>query len=187
MGCVQSKTNEVVNPNVVVKEDPATTTKPKEEILPITEEAPAIESEKVDEATKEEPTVETSTHALQFFPGEVTFNENGIPFYNFDGSNPADPSQDVHICKRYSEFKNMHAEISKLMASEKNVAPDQQDKFQTYPALPSMPKANAITYLLGRGNQHVVNEREARFVKVLNAISRHPIAFQSKTFTDFIT
>ncbi|RLN69092.1 hypothetical protein BBJ29_007462 [Phytophthora kernoviae] len=203
MGCSQSKTNEheVVNPNDAVGEgtdtvvaqqtvtiEGAATTKVEEEVPTTTEETLVNESEEVDVATKEEPTVEVKTpiHAFQFVPGEISFDEYGVAFYNFDGSNPAEPSQDIHVCKRYSEFKDMRAEISKLMASEKNVAPDQQDKFQTYPALPSMPKANAVTYLLGRGNKKVVNEREAQFVKILNAISRHPIAFQSKTFTDFI-
>ncbi|CAI5747045.1 unnamed protein product [Peronospora destructor] len=107
-------------------------------------------------------------------------NEYGIAFYNFDGSNPTDPSQEVHVCKRYSEFKRMYAEISKLMASEDQV------KFQTCPTLPSMPRANAVTFVLGHGNQDVVKEREAQFVKILNAIAAHPIAFQSKPFTEFI-
>ncbi|RQM12478.1 hypothetical protein DD237_004764 [Peronospora effusa] len=122
--------------------------------------------------------VKTFDFALQFVPGEVSTNEYGIAFYNFDGSNPADPNQEVHVCKRYSEFKRMHAEISKLMASE------DQFKFQTCPTLPSMPRANAVTFVLGRGNQNVVKEREAQFVKILNAVAAHPTAFQSKSFTE---
>ncbi|GMF21115.1 unnamed protein product [Phytophthora lilii] len=193
MGCTQSKTNEqeVVDPNVDVTiaavelpvEQNATTDQTEN---PVTETKNA-EVEVQQALAKEEPTVEVKTpdFALQFVPGEVSFNEYGVAFYNFDGSNPVDPSQEVHVCKRYSEFKAMHAEISKLMASEKNVKSSDQDKFQTYPALPSMPRANAVTYVLGRGNQNVVKEREAQFVKILNAIVRHPIAFQSKTFTEF--
>ncbi|KAG7391994.1 hypothetical protein PHYPSEUDO_002700 [Phytophthora pseudosyringae] len=190
MGCTQSKTNEqeVVDPNVAqvevsapVGEENVTTDKTETE-----NEAP-VEAAEEPTPTMDVPTVEVKTHdfALRFVPGEVSTNEYGVAFYNFDGSNPADPSQEVHVCKRYSEFKDMHAEISKLMASEKNVKPGDEDKFQTYPALPSMPRANAVTYLLGRGNQKLVEEREAQFVKILNAIATHPIAFQSKTFTEF--
>ena len=124
--------------------------------------------------------VKTFDFALQFVPGEVSINEYGIAFYNFDGSNPADPSQEVHVCKRYSEFKRMYTKIAKLMASEDQV------KFQTCSPLPSMPRANVVTFVLGRGNQDVVKEREAQFVKLLNAIVAHPVACQSKHFTEFI-
>eukprot|EP00644_Phytophthora_capsici_P008658 jgi/Phyca11/566237/estExt2_Genewise1.C_PHYCAscaffold_200359 len=177
MGCTQSKTNEqdVVDPNVTQSENQ-------------TKAAETVEAEAEPTPVMENPTVEVKTRdfALRFVPGQVCINEYGVAFYNFDGSNPADPSVEVHVCKRYSEFKDMHAAISKLMASEKNVKPEDQDKFQTYPALPRMPRADAVTYLLGRGNQHVVKEREQQFVKILNAIASHPIAFQSKTFSDFM-
>lgn len=129
----------------------------------------------------------TSGFALRFLPGEVCINEYGVAFYNFDGSNPADPTQENHVCKRYSEFKKMHAVISKLMSSENNLRIKDEDKFQTYPSLPPMPRANAVTCLLGRGNEKVVKEREEQFVKILNAIAAHPIAFQNKTFTNFIS
>ena len=124
--------------------------------------------------------------ALRFLPGEVCIDENGIAFYNFDGSNPADPSQEIHVCKRYSEFKKMHAVISKVMSSENILRAKNEDTFQPYPSLPPMPRANAVTCLLGRGNEKVVKEREEQFVKILNAIAAHPIAFQNKTFTNFI-
>ncbi|ETI56865.1 hypothetical protein L917_00654 [Phytophthora nicotianae] len=180
MGCSQSKTNEqeVIDPNI----------SQAEENVPFDKAAPVEVVETEPTSIKEASTVEVKNpdFATRFVPGEVSINEYGVAFYNFDGSNPADPSQEIHLCKRYSEFKDMHEEISKLMASEKNVKPEDQDKFQTYPALPSMPRANVVTYLLGRGNQKVVNEREAQFVKILNAIAAHPIAFQSKTFTEFM-
>ncbi|KAK1929804.1 hypothetical protein P3T76_014650 [Phytophthora citrophthora] len=200
MGCTQSKTNEqdVVDPNVAqvevlapvveqqVDENVSTDTTESENQTPATE---TVEAEAEPTPVMENSTVEVKTRdfALRFVPGEVSINEYGVAFYNFDGSNPADPSVEVHVCKRYSEFKDMHAAISKLMASEKNVKPGDQDKFQTYPALPRMPRADAVTYLLGRGNQHVVKEREQQFVKILNAVASHPIAFQSKTFSDFMT
>ncbi|KAE9321019.1 hypothetical protein PF008_g17909 [Phytophthora fragariae] len=184
MGCAQSKTNEqeVVDPNVA---DFTVT----EVELPIANVTTDKQAQINHEVAKEDPAVEVKTpdFALQFVPGEVSINEYGVAFYNFNGSNPTDPSLEMHVCKRFSEFKHMHAEISKLMASEKNVKAEDLDKFQTYPALPSMPPSNAITYVLGRGNPKVVKERETKFVKILNAIAKHPIAAHSKAFTDFMT
>ncbi|OWZ10275.1 hypothetical protein PHMEG_00016899 [Phytophthora megakarya] len=193
MGCTQSKTNEqeVVNPNVdevevsIQSVEENNTTERNETRG---DAAETVEAETEPTPVMENPivVVKSFDFALQFVPGEISINEYGVAFYNFDGSNSANSSQDVHVCKRYSEFKDMHAEISKLMVSEKNVKTSDQDKFQTYPALPSMPPANAITYMLGRGNQKVVKQREVQFVKVLNAIAKHPIAFQSKAFMEFI-
>ncbi|CEG45125.1 Phox homologous domain [Plasmopara halstedii] len=192
MGCNQSKTNEHdVNVSSTAQlsisksevfEKNVTTNGVQPSIAP-------SEAESEPALTANEAVVKTKIQdfALQFHPGEVCINEYGVAFYNFDGSNPADPSQEFHVSKRYSEFKIMHAAISKLMASEKNVKVKDQDKFQTYPALPSMPRANAVTYLLGRGDQNVVKEREDQFVKILNAIAAHPIAFKSETFKDFLT
>ncbi|GMF45171.1 unnamed protein product [Phytophthora fragariaefolia] len=183
MGCTQSKTNEpeVVDPNVEASD-------PNVADFTVSPVQLPVATTDNQEAAKEEAAVEVKTpdFALKFVPGEVSINEYGTAFYNFDGSNPADPSVEMHVCKRYSEFRDMHAEISKLMASEKNVKPEDQDKFQTYPALPAMPPANAITYVLGRGNPKVVKEREAQFLNILNAIAKHPIAAQSKTFTEFV-
>ncbi|CAI5728215.1 unnamed protein product [Hyaloperonospora brassicae] len=115
---------------------------------------------------------------LQFVPGEVSVNEYGVAFYNFDGYNPADSHQDIHVCKRYSEFKRMYTEISALVL--------RANKFQMYPSLPPMPPANAVTFVLGRGHENVVRAREAQFVKILNAMAAHPVASQSDSFTQFI-
>ncbi|KAL3658478.1 hypothetical protein V7S43_016610 [Phytophthora oleae] len=201
MGCTQSKTNEqeVVDPNVaqvkflapVVQQqidENVLTDKTESENQTPDEVTETVEAEAEPTPVMENSTVEVKTpdFALRFVPGQVSTNEYGVAFYNFNGSNPADPSLEVHVCKRFSEFKDMHAAISKLMASEKNVKPEDQDKFQTYLALPRMPRADAVTYMLGRGNRHVVKEREQQFVKILNAIASHPIAFQSKTFSDFM-
>lgn len=189
MGCTQSKTNaqEVVDPNIAaVEATDAVMQHVEENVTAAKTEAVEVETEPAPVIVTPAVEVKTRDFTLRFVPGEVSINEYGVAFYNFDGSNPADPSQEMHVCKRYSEFKNMHAQVSKLMASEKNVKAEDQDKFQTYPALPSMPRANAITYMLGRGNQKVVTEREVQFVKILNAVAAHPIALQSKAFTEFI-
>jgi hypothetical protein len=191
MGCAQSRTNEqeVINPSEVPVEVNAVVVEPNvtADVVETSEKAPA-EADPEHAPAMEAPTVEVETpgSALKFVPGEVSINEYGVAYYNFDAYSPADPSQELHVCKRYSEFKDMHTEIAKLMASEKNVRPEDQDKFQTYHALPSMPRANAITYVLGRGNPKVVKEREAQFVKILNAIAHHPIALRSDAFQAFL-
>ncbi|KAL4173085.1 hypothetical protein KRP22_008241 [Phytophthora ramorum] len=195
MGCTQSKTNEVVDPiDTSVESTVAPIEISADEVsADVTEQAPveaaeSVEAEAEPASVKQEPTVEVRTpdSILEFVSGEVSVNEYGVAFYNFDGINLADPSKELHVCKRFSEFKDMHAAMSKLMASEKNVKTEDQDKFQTYPALPAMPRANAVTYVLGRGNQGVVKEREVQFVRILNAIARHPIAVQSRAFNDFL-
>uniref|UniRef100_K3XBN0 PX domain-containing protein n=1 Tax=Globisporangium ultimum (strain ATCC 200006 / CBS 805.95 / DAOM BR144) TaxID=431595 RepID=K3XBN0_GLOUD len=69
------------------------------------------------------------------------------------------------------------------MANEANVAPEHQDKFQTYPALPALPKTSLFK---GRSNKKQTEEREAQFLKILNAIARHPIAVESPKFKTFL-
>lgn len=180
MGCTQSKIcNRILNeaPDAVAEQHirknitTARTESVKSETLVVV--PPAVD-------------VKTPAFALQFVPGEVSTNEYGIAFYNFDGSNPSNPSQEVHVCKRYSEIKRMYTKISKLVTSEENVRAEDNSRFQPYLTLPSMPRANAITFVLGRGNADVVKEREAQFVKILNAIAAHPGASKSKHFTEFI-
>ncbi|KAL3658477.1 hypothetical protein V7S43_016609 [Phytophthora oleae] len=117
---------------------------------------------------------------------KVVADEDGIMFYHFCGTSAQDPTIEVRIAKRFSEFKTMHAEISELMANERNVPADQQYLFETHPTLPEMPKANAWTYFRGRYNDNVLEEREEQFSRILNAISRHPIAYKSPPFTKFL-
>ncbi|KAK1929805.1 hypothetical protein P3T76_014651 [Phytophthora citrophthora] len=123
---------------------------------------------------------------ITFSVVKVVADEDGAMFYHFCGTSAQDPTNEVRIAKRYSEFKTMHAEISELMANERNVPVAQQYLFETHPALPEMPKANAWTYLRGRYNDNVLEEREEQFTKILNAISRHPIAYKSPQFTKFL-
>ncbi|CAH0481956.1 unnamed protein product [Peronospora belbahrii] len=181
MGCTQSKTS------CHFPAEASTAAVENHVGLSVTEaKAELIKNETVVVVSPSVNVKKTPDFAFKFVPGEVSTNEYGIAFYNFDGYNPANPSQEVHVCKRYSEFKRMYAKISELVASEENVKVEDKVTFQAYPALPSMPRANVVTFVLGRGNQDVVKEREAQFVKILNAIAAHPIAFQSKPFTDFI-
>ncbi|KAG6615565.1 Phox homologous domain [Phytophthora cinnamomi] len=123
---------------------------------------------------------------LMFSVTKVVANEDGAILYVFSGTTAEDPTDEVVISKRYSQFKAMHAQISELMARERNVPLTQQHLFATHPALPEMPKANAWTYVRGSYSDRVLEEREEQFTRILNAIARHPVAFKSKTFTDFL-
>ncbi|GMF45170.1 unnamed protein product [Phytophthora fragariaefolia] len=123
---------------------------------------------------------------MVFSVAKVISNEEGAVLYVFSGTAAEDPTNEVVISKRYTDFKTMHAKISELMANERNVPFDQQHMFATHPALPEMPKGNAWTYVLGRYSERVLEEREEQFTRILNAISRHPVAYKSKTFTDFL-
>ncbi|KAG6961057.1 hypothetical protein JG688_00009295 [Phytophthora aleatoria] len=118
-----------------------------------------------------------------FYVVKVVANEDGVMFYHFCGTSAKEPTNKVRIAKRYSDFKALHAEISELMASERNVPAAQQHLFET---LPEMPKANAWTYLRGRYNETVLQEREEQFTRILNAISRHPVAYKNQPFTKFL-
>uniref|UniRef100_H3GVN7 PX domain-containing protein n=1 Tax=Phytophthora ramorum TaxID=164328 RepID=H3GVN7_PHYRM len=117
---------------------------------------------------------------------KVVADNDGVMFYHFSGTSAEDPINEVRIAKRYSDFKSLHFEISELMANERNVPPAQQYLFETHPALPELPSANVWTYLRGRSNEKLLEEREEQFTRILNAISRHPVAFQSQPFTNFL-
>lgn len=166
---------------------------PEPEVTPV--EA-AVEEEAADnnkeERTTEEVETEVEAHAdnqgesvLQFAAAGVTVDDKGVAFYQFEGTNASDPALTVVLSKRYSEFKALYPELAKLMASESNVPASQTDKFETYPALPALPKGNAATYFR-RSSGKLLHEREAQFVAILNAAARHPIAASSDKFQAFL-
>ncbi|KAI9987137.1 hypothetical protein PInf_023012 [Phytophthora infestans] len=123
---------------------------------------------------------------INFYVVKVIADMDGVMFYHFCGTSAKDPTNEVRIAKRYSDFKTLHAEISELMASERNVPAAQQYLLEDQPELPEMPKANAWTYLRGHFNETVLGEREEQFTRILNAISRHPVAYKSQHFTEFL-
>ncbi|KAE8881832.1 hypothetical protein PF005_g20961 [Phytophthora fragariae] len=123
---------------------------------------------------------------MTFSVTKVIANEDDAILYVFSGTTADDPTNEVVISKRYSDFKAMHSQVSELMAKERNVPLTQQHLFTTHPALPEMPKANAWTYVRGCYSDRVLEEREQQFTRILNAIARHPVAFRSKPFTDFL-
>ncbi|CAH0481955.1 unnamed protein product [Peronospora belbahrii] len=117
---------------------------------------------------------------------KVVVNDDGVMFYHFIGSSAKDPTFQLHIAKRYTEFKTLHEEISKLMVSERMVAAAQQQLNDMQPVLPEMPKADVWTYLRGRFSNRILEEREEQFTRILNAIARHSVAFRSTSFTTFL-
>lgn len=157
----------------VVAEEPAAVAVVEEvlavEIEPETEVAPAVD--------------ETKASGLVFVSAGVTFGDKGVAYYNFNATNAEDPAQDVKISKRFNDFKTLHAEIATIMANEANVAPEHQDKFKTYPALPALPKTSLFR---GRSNKKQTEDRDAQFLKILNAIAKHPIAVESSKFKAFL-
>ncbi|KAG2532137.1 hypothetical protein BBO99_00000495 [Phytophthora kernoviae] len=157
----------------------------EEETAHVAEESPVEEEASVgEEAPVEAPTEEPKSEVaavvekpnddvLTFTADEVTFNK-GIAFYNYDGSNPQDPANDVHVSKRYSEFKALYAQLETLLAD------NQDDKSAQLPALPK------ASVLRRRNNKQMIEERKAQFTALLNAIARHPVASKSEAFANFL-
>ncbi|RLN89380.1 hypothetical protein BBJ28_00006062 [Nothophytophthora sp. Chile5] len=144
--------DEVAEEYTVVEEEP-------------TAEEPPVESEVEVAEVGEKSAVPGST--FSFVAEKVTF-QLGIAFYNFDGSNGEEPAKAVHLSKRYSDFKVLHAKMAKLMDGS---------------ALPALP---LTSFLQGRNDPALLEEREAMFVKMLNTIAQHPAGSRSDTFAAFL-
>ncbi|CAI5701470.1 unnamed protein product [Peronospora effusa] len=128
-----------------------------------------------------------SSGTITFSVVKVVADNDGVMFYHFHGSSVEDPINQLHIAKRYTDFKTLHAEMSKVMAKEGIVPVASPDLFNNaQPALPEMPKADMWTNLHGNYNDEILEEREEQFTRILNAITRHPAAFQSTSFSNFL-
>jgi hypothetical protein len=144
--------------------------------------------------TAAEPEIETTPAAEEESAPEPTVSfvaagattEQNVVFYQFTVVNKEDPAKETTIRKRFNDFKVLHAEVAKLMASATNVPASQGAKFATYPALPPLPKSGMTTVLLGRKNKNLTADREAQFTNILNAIARHPVAFESDAVKSFL-
>ncbi|EEY60636.1 uncharacterized protein PITG_13373 [Phytophthora infestans T30-4] len=157
---------------------------PVEEETPV--EAPVEEAIPVEEVTPvEEPKSEviaapisevkpTTEGTLTFKAEDVAFNEKGVAYYNFDGSDSSNPANDVHVSKRYSEFKALHAQLTQQLA-------DNQDEKSL--DLPALPKASILQ---GRKNKKMLDDRKTQFTALLNAIAAHSVASQSDVFKSFL-
>ncbi|KAL4103009.1 hypothetical protein PRIC1_006748 [Phytophthora ramorum] len=175
---------EIIAAPVVEVEDPVVEEPLVEE--PVVEaEEPTVEEEEVEEdpvepeveaeeevelqeksAVVEKSTVTSVSSPTWTFEAEAVKFTVGIAFFNIIGSNTE--GADVHLTKRYSEFKLLHAEMAKLMDREE---------------LPRMPVAS---FLQGRNDKALLQERETVFVKMLNAIAVHPEGSQSAEFNAFL-
>ncbi|KAL4160834.1 hypothetical protein PRNP1_001392 [Phytophthora ramorum] len=136
-----------------VEEETPKSEAPAEEETPESEAAPEAAVE--EETPVKEPTAET-----------VKTPASGVAFYNFNGSDSSNPANDVHVSKRYSEFKALHAQLSAKV-----------------PDLPALPRAS---FLLGRKNKKMLDDRETQFTALLNAIAADPVASQSDAFKTFL-
>lgn len=142
-------------------------------------EEPVVEAEPVDNqiteespAPVEEPVAETKpaapVHALKFESTGVTTGDKGVVFYNFKAVDSEDPAKEITVSKRYNDFKALHADIA-----------------TAYPALPALPKASPPLFK-SRANSKLTEEREAKFLEILNAIASHPSAAESSKFQAFL-
>ncbi|OWZ10273.1 hypothetical protein PHMEG_00016897 [Phytophthora megakarya] len=138
----------------------------------IEEESPVeSEVEAEEEAEQEKYVVEksavTSVNApvWTFVADKVSFTI-GVAFFCIAGSNS--DGEEVYLTKRYSEFKVLHAEMAKIMTKEE---------------LPGMP---GTSFLQGRNDKALLQERETMFVKMLNAIAQHHEGSQSTPFVAFL-
>ncbi|CAH0522376.1 unnamed protein product [Peronospora belbahrii] len=107
----------------------------------------------------------TSAPIWTFVAEKVTFSV-GVAFFNISGFNPEE--EEVHLIKRYSEFKVLHAEMAKLMPKEELI------------------RLPGTSFLQGRNDKALLQEREDAFVKMLNAIAQHPEGSQTAAFTAFL-
>ncbi|CAI5728219.1 unnamed protein product [Hyaloperonospora brassicae] len=105
---------------------------------------------------------------LTFTAEDTTFDDNGVAFYNYTGSDASGARKDdVHVSKRYSEFKALHAQLSAKQMTD----------------LPALPKA---PFLQARNSPRMLEDRKTQFSVLLNAIAAHPAASQSEAFTAFL-
>ncbi|KAF1777017.1 Phox homologous domain [Phytophthora cactorum] len=144
------------------------------------EKAPVEEEETPVEAPKSEVVapiseVKPATEGtLTFKAEEVTFNDKGVAFYNFDGSDASNPANDVHVSKRYSEFKALHAQLTQQLGD------NQDEKTQTCQRCP-----RPRSYKAAR-TRRCWRDRKVQFTALLNAIAAHPVASQSDVFQAFL-
>ncbi|KAG1700751.1 hypothetical protein DVH05_011610 [Phytophthora capsici] len=167
---------------VAVKEPPLQTVV-EEEALAVEQEASAVEQEEEHTAEPEveveeqvelqekssvvEKSAATSVSASvwTFVADKVSFSI-GVAFFEILGSNG--DGDELRLTKRYSDFKVLHADMAKIMTREE---------------LPSMP---GTSFLQGRNDKALLQERETVFVEMLNAIAQHPEASQSASFAAFL-
>ncbi|OWZ10274.1 hypothetical protein PHMEG_00016898 [Phytophthora megakarya] len=142
---------------------------------PVQEEALApAEEPKVDVTALVSEVKPEVQAALTFKAVDVTFNDKGVAFFNFDGSDANNPVNDVHLSKRYSEFKALHTQLMQQLAD------NHDDKKADIPALPK------ASILQGRKNKKMLDDRKAQFTALLNVIAADPVASQSDAFKAFL-
>ncbi|KUF80848.1 hypothetical protein AM587_10013990 [Phytophthora nicotianae] len=142
----------------------------EQHVAPVEEEPtgqPPVDVEEPAAVQKSDMSAVTSVNApvWTFTADKVSFTI-GVAFFNIAGSNTE--GDEVYLTKRYSDFKLLHTEMAKLMTREE---------------LPRMP---GTSFLQGRNDKALLQERETVFVEMLNAIAKHPEASQSAPFAAFL-
>uniref|UniRef100_M4BEU6 PX domain-containing protein n=1 Tax=Hyaloperonospora arabidopsidis (strain Emoy2) TaxID=559515 RepID=M4BEU6_HYAAE len=165
----EAKLDEVTDVAESVDEGDASVSKSAVDVT-AEETAPVNEytSEEVSTARVSE-TKPAESFVFTFTAEDVTFDDNGVAFYNYDGSSFSSDSSknDVHVSKRYSEFKALHAQLT-------------DEQITDLPALPKAP------FLQARNSPRMLEDRKTGFSTLLNAIAAHPTASQSAAFKTFL-
>uniref|UniRef100_M4BEU8 PX domain-containing protein n=1 Tax=Hyaloperonospora arabidopsidis (strain Emoy2) TaxID=559515 RepID=M4BEU8_HYAAE len=119
---------------------------------------------------------------LTFTAVKVVADLDGVMFYHFCGLSAEDPTAQLHIIKRYSDFKVLHAKLSEVLVTTDNATVVPQK------ALPDMPKTQQFWsyFLRNRNDPKVLEEREEQFTSILNAVARHPVARQRTEYLSFL-
>ncbi|ETI56867.1 hypothetical protein PPTG_00629 [Phytophthora nicotianae INRA-310] len=149
----------VEEPSVDTKEDPVD---PEVE----SEDTVEVQVEKSATSVVEKSAVTSVNAPVWTFTADKVSFTIGVAFFNIAGSNTE--GDEVYLTKRYSDFKLLHTEMAKLMTREE---------------LPRMP---GTSFLQGRNDKALLQERETVFVEMLNAIAKHPEASQSAPFAAFL-
>ncbi|KAI9987134.1 hypothetical protein PInf_023009 [Phytophthora infestans] len=161
-----------------IEQEPVAVEAPVVAEAEVVEEPAAEEEEEEDPAEPEMEVEDVATSIVEksaatsvnapvwtFTADKVSFTI-GVAFFNIAGSNTE--GDEVNLTKRYSEFKALHTEMTQLMTKEE---------------LPRMP---GTSFLQGRNDKDLLQERETTFVDMLNAIAQHPEASQSAPFAEFV-
>ncbi|KAL3658480.1 hypothetical protein V7S43_016612 [Phytophthora oleae] len=151
---------------VAEAEDPAVEQEEEHAVEPEVEAEEEVElQEEKSSVVEKSAATNVSAPAWSFVADKVSFTV-GVAFFKILGSNG--DGDELHLTKRYSEFKVLRADM---------------DKFMTREELPSMP---GTSFLQGRNDKALLQERETIFVDMLNAIAQHPEASQSAPFAAFL-
>nr|CCA21496.1 conserved hypothetical protein [Albugo laibachii Nc14] len=152
-----------------------------------TEEAESeTESVTAAESETESVTAGESDEGTGVFVTSGCITKSGVTYYQYSAIVSNDTETRVIITKRYNEFSSLYRKVEKLMVRCEHVPSNQVEMFKTYPALPALPRTEFAPFWYGNNSKAMKKKRENSFLEILNAISRHPVARNSKAFQEFL-